>query len=340
MPWSGWNSKKRDNERGEGRLELGGGSASGRRVPPKSGLKAGWALDRALDRLQSGTSLGRTCLGRTLSSLYRRGLEIMPVATRARKRGVAETDDVRKGQRLHPAKASKASKHTLLPNTRKRQSIRCPAGTGMSLTNADVSDDNPKPTKVKLINAEEKANEKHHVLLTNRAPVLTLWVAVVSERQGYTFEEGLTFGRWVAGILAQSKGRSLGIYSPKEKTDEMVRARQHKEAEMGVHRVEAFGMQIPVVGNPGGQLRAVSDEKYTQTISPLQSESYLSRSLGKDGYQDCRKAMMALAEAIPREDIGKQAYSLYEQFRPEWRGWGEKGHLDLDGIYSMAASLS
>jgi hypothetical protein len=263
----------------------------------------------------------------------------MPVATRARKREFAATGDAQKGQILHPSKAATASKDTLQPNIRKRQSPRCTAGAGMPLANADESDNNPKPTKAKQIKAEEKANEKHLVLLTNRAPVLTLWVAVVSERQGYTFEEGLTFGRWVAGVLAQSKGRSLGIYSPKEKTDEMVKARQRKEVEMGVHRVEAFGMQIPVVGNPGGQLRAVSDEKYTP-LNPLQSESYLSRSLGKDGYRDCRKAMMALAEAIPLEDIGKKAYSLYERFRPEWRGWGEKGHLDLDGIYSMAASIN
>ncbi len=30
----------------------------------------------------------------------------------------------------------------------------------------------------------------------NRAPVLTLWVAVVAERQGYSWEEALTFGRY------------------------------------------------------------------------------------------------------------------------------------------------
>ena len=32
----------------------------------------------------------------------------------------------------------------------------------------------------------------------NRAPVLTLWVAVVAQKQGYSWDEALTFGRSVA----------------------------------------------------------------------------------------------------------------------------------------------
>ena len=41
----------------------------------------------------------------------------------------------------------------------------------------------------------------------NRAPVLTLWVAVVAESQGFSKEAGLTFGKAISGMLAQSKGR-------------------------------------------------------------------------------------------------------------------------------------
>lgn len=53
----------------------------------------------------------------------------------------------------------------------------------------------------------------------NRAPVLTLWAAVVAQRQGFSWEEALTFGKQVSGILAQSKGRSLGIYEEKERSE-------------------------------------------------------------------------------------------------------------------------
>lgn len=50
----------------------------------------------------------------------------------------------------------------------------------------------------------------------NRAPVLTLWAAVVAERLGFSREAALTLGRAVAGLNAQSKGLRLGIFAPEE----------------------------------------------------------------------------------------------------------------------------
>lgn len=44
----------------------------------------------------------------------------------------------------------------------------------------------------------------------NRAPVLTLWAAVVAERLGFERDEALTLGKAVAGLTAQSKGQRLG----------------------------------------------------------------------------------------------------------------------------------
>jgi hypothetical protein len=45
----------------------------------------------------------------------------------------------------------------------------------------------------------------------NRAPVLTLWAAVVAERLGYDRDAALTLGKAVAGLNAQSKACRLGI---------------------------------------------------------------------------------------------------------------------------------
>jgi hypothetical protein len=42
----------------------------------------------------------------------------------------------------------------------------------------------------------------------NRAPVLTLWAAIVAERLGFTHDEALTLGRAVAGLNAYSKGNA------------------------------------------------------------------------------------------------------------------------------------
>jgi len=43
-------------------------------------------------------------------------------------------------------------------------------------------------------------------VMVNRAPVLTLWAAVVAEVLGFEHDEALTLGRAVAGLNAYSKG--------------------------------------------------------------------------------------------------------------------------------------
>ncbi len=57
---------------------------------------------------------------------------------------------------------------------------------------------------------ESQAEQEQYVKI-NRAPVLTLWVAVVAARQGFSKEAGLTFGKAISGMLAQSKGRYMSV---------------------------------------------------------------------------------------------------------------------------------
>ena len=63
----------------------------------------------------------------------------------------------------------------------------------------------------------------------NRAPVLTLWAAVVAERLGFHREEALTLGKALAGLNAQSKGRRLGIFKPHEEKHK-ARSKERLEA--------------------------------------------------------------------------------------------------------------
>jgi hypothetical protein len=62
----------------------------------------------------------------------------------------------------------------------------------------------------------------------NRAPVLTLWAAVVAERLGFDRATALTLGQAVAGLSAHAKGVSLGIIEPKP---ELVREHGDRLAE-------------------------------------------------------------------------------------------------------------
>src|SRR5512144_33522 len=89
-------------------------------------------------------------------------------------------------------------------------------------------------------------------ILINRAPVLTLWAAVVAERLGFNKDEALSLGKALAGLNAQSKGRRLGIFKPAPKEIRKVRERERGEA----FWIGLLGRQLPAV-NTGQGVRAV-----------------------------------------------------------------------------------
>src|SRR4051812_40878966 len=103
----------------------------------------------------------------------------------------------------------------------------------------------------------------------NRAPVLTLWAAVVAERLGFDHATALTLGQTMAGLSAQAKGVSLGIIEP---SPELVREQGDRLAEGEQLRVDLLGRAVPVVRTPDG-LRAMNKGK---PGNPVQIEKYLA----------------------------------------------------------------
>lgn len=170
------------------------------------------------------------------------------------------------------------------------------------------------------------------VIKINRAPVLTLWAAVVAERLGFDWQEALTLGRAVAGLNAYSKGVSLGLYEP---TPEEEKKRRRKRRKGEVLQVDLLHRAVPAVQTPEG-LRALSKDKPT---SPSSVERYLQGKF-KDRLDDARKAMERLAQSLSSEELATHAYALYEKFRPSvpsgTRGWGAAGDLDLDRLSRLA----
>ena len=162
----------------------------------------------------------------------------------------------------------------------------------------------------------------------NRAPVLTLWAAVVAEQLGFSRDEALTMGRVVAGLNAYAKGRSLGIFKP---VPEQVK-RERKRAVPGMQmNVELLHRAVPVVHTPEG-LRALSKDK---PVDPDSVQRYLESKFG-DALGAVEAAMGTLARSLGPEDLAARAFQLYEAFRPEVpagaRGWGAAGVLDLARI--------
>jgi hypothetical protein len=144
----------------------------------------------------------------------------------------------------------------------------------------------------------------------NRAPVLTLWAAVVAERLGFDEDEALSLGKALAGLTAQRKGRRLGIYKPHEE-----RAKKAREKKRGEEFwVELLVRPVPAKNTENG-VRAVHGSK---EIDPESVKRYLESKFG-ERLELVKSKMKKLANAFSPQELAAEAYSLYERFRPRYR---------------------
>src|SRR5262245_17932763 len=139
----------------------------------------------------------------------------------------------------------------------------------------------------------------------NRAPVLTLWAAVVAQRLGLDEDEALTMGRAVAGLNAYSKGRRLGLFKPHEEKAKKVREKGPGEE----FRIDLCGRAVPAMNTDEG-IRAVQKGK---PADPDSVRRYLEDKFGDD-LKAVRSAMRKLARAFKPKELAGRAYALYEQF--------------------------
>lgn len=165
----------------------------------------------------------------------------------------------------------------------------------------------------------------------NRAPVMTLWAAVVANRLGYDWNEALTLGKAVSGLNAQSKGQRLGIYSPTSE-EEAREARKREPEEQ--YTIGLMGRAVPVIQTKDG-VRAAREGRPDH---PESVQRYLQNKF-KEALPEAQAAMEALARSYPPDELKRRAYALYEEFRPAIpegkRGWGAAGELDLEKIKSL-----
>jgi hypothetical protein len=103
-------------------------------------------------------------------------------------------------------------------------------------------------------------SEHGRTIRVNRAPILTLWAAVVTERLGFDRDAALTLGRAVAGSSAQMKGRALGIYEPSEEPPSKVaeERREHLKPDEPFG-VRLLGWTVPAIHTPDG-IRAMEKD--------------------------------------------------------------------------------
>lgn len=168
----------------------------------------------------------------------------------------------------------------------------------------------------------------------NRAPVLTLWAAVVAERLGFDADEAATLGRAVAGLNAQSKGQRLGIFA-KPAPGEKPAVKKNERAAASEDTVPLLGRAVPIVRTRAGIRAATSG----RPDDPASVHRYLASRFG-EALDAAREAMKTLARSMPKGELEAKAFELYEAFRPGvpagQRGWGAKGVLDLTRVRELA----
>ena len=165
--------------------------------------------------------------------------------------------------------------------------------------------------------------EKDGVIQVNRAPVLTLWAAIVAERLGHDVDAAITLGRAIAGSSARVKARAIGLEEKREEVG-------MRDAVKPVPRqtVHLLGRDLPVVERNGSSYAL----DHGKPAAPRPAHAYVEKAFG--GHLPAvRQAMEGLADSVPPEELNRIGFRLYERFRPEVpagaAGWGKKGVFDL-----------
>lgn len=171
----------------------------------------------------------------------------------------------------------------------------------------------------------------------NRAPVLTLWAAVVAERLGHDPDEAMSLGKAVAVLNARSKGRRLGLIEAPTDAKQKESGAAERRPAVRPKTVDFLGRSILVTQTKQG-IRAVLGE---ETVAAHTARRYVERAFG-ESLPAVRKAMDDLAAGLTTGQLAGSAYDLYERFRPSVpqgkAGWGARGELDLNLIRSLARS--
>lgn len=205
-----------------------------------------------------------------------------------------------------------------------------PAGTAKTArpsTRGRTAGPRKSPSRAAPAAGNAPAARSGALIRINRAPVLTLWAAVVAERLGHARDAALTLGKVMAGMNAYRKGVAIGVFE--ESKDGAKRTKR------AARTIELLDVPVPVVRTAHG-LRAIERGK---PVDPETVERYLQSKFAAD-LARARRAMERLARAIPKPELAERARALYERFRPTipagQRGWGAKGVLDLETIAELA----
>ena len=192
----------------------------------------------------------------------------------------------------------------------------------------------------------------------NRAPVLELFGAAVASvvYPELPWRTCLSCGAWIASVCALAKGRSLGIYTTKDRRHgEGVSASEQKRRDEEETVVKVMQFYVPLIEKTVAGGEKVKLAVLHSTSHPNEAKAHgtksgdeshlVSKFGGEDKYDDAKQAFK-LACATWRtekdsdpslEEFQEAAFGKYEHFRPTVHGWGGRGTLDFAKVYEVVA---
>ena len=172
---------------------------------------------------------------------------------------------------------------------------------------------------------------KDETVTINRAPVLELWGACITQtlHPSLAWPTCLSVRSAISTLAAISKGRSIGKIDKPDSTEKPAKQQKRKkeQAELEVVDIMTFHLKLK------DGLAVVGDQPKKA------NEDTLKKKYGNDeNYDKVRKAMLEALEGWKgkEEELNKRGFHMYEDLRPSvapgQKGWGRKGELSLKRI--------
>jgi len=152
---------------------------------------------------------------------------------------------------------------------------------------------------------------------------MTAWAAVVAEKLKFTRAEALSVASVYTEMNASSKGVALGIFDKDKNTDYIAGSSQPY--------VELMGRTIPVMKTETGEWRGIIKGHVVESETAY---GYIQRSF-RHLLGSVMGAMKLLEESYSPEELNRNGYDLYCQFRPGQGEWGQRGEMRMQTLLDL-----
>ncbi|USW58061.1 hypothetical protein Slin15195_G113800 [Septoria linicola] len=179
-------------------------------------------------------------------------------------------------------------------------------------------------------------DNQEETVTINRAPVLELWSACVTQTlyPSLAWNTCLSAGSAISTLAAISKGRAIGKIDKPDQTDQAAKQQKRREQESELEELDVMSFHLKL---KDGEVMVGDKPKKG-------NEEALSKKYGgEEVYENVKKTMMDALDSWKgkEEELGKRGFHMYEDFRPSvaagQKGWGRKGTLSLKTVRDTVA---